>query len=56
MNNQSNKIINNSVTKLVNKTYQYGFSTNVEKDIIDKGLNEQTVKLISSKKMNHLFY
>jgi Fe-S cluster assembly protein SufB len=34
----------------VNKTYQYGFSTNIEKDIIQKGLNEQTVTLISSKK------
>ena len=48
--NQSNKVINNSLTKLVNKSYQYGFSTNVEKDIIEKGLNEQTIKLISSKK------
>ena len=48
--NQSNKIINNNLTKLVNKTYQYGFSTNIEKDIIDKGLNENTIRLISSKK------
>jgi Fe-S cluster assembly protein SufB len=48
--NQSNKIINNNLTKLVNKTYQYGFSTNIEKDIIEKGLNENTIRLISSKK------
>ena len=48
--NQSNKTINKNLTKLVNKTYQYGFSTNVEKDIIEKGLNENTIKLISSKK------
>ena len=48
--NQSNKVINNSLTKLVNKSYQYGFSTNVEKDIIKKGLNKQTIQLISSKK------
>ena len=48
--NQSNKVINNSLTKLVNKSYQYGFSTNIEKEIIEKGLNEQTIKLISSKK------
>jgi len=54
--NQSNKVINNSLTKLVNKSYQYGFSTNIEKDIIEKGLNEQTIKLISSKKKNQLFY
>jgi len=50
MNNQSNKIIDNSLTKLVNKSYEYGFSTNIEKDIIKKGLNEETVKLISLKK------
>ena len=47
---QSNKILNKNITKLVNKTYQYGFSTNIEKDIIEKGLNEETVKLISRKK------
>ena len=47
---QSNKILNKNITKLVNKTYQYGFSTNIEKDIIEKGLNEETVKLISQKK------
>ena len=48
--NQSNKILNTNITKLVNKTYQYGFSTNIEKDIIEKGLTEQTIKLISKKK------
>ena len=47
---QSNKILNKNITKLVNKTYQYGFSTNIEKDIIEKGLNKETVKLISQKK------
>ena len=47
---QSNKILNKNITKLVNKTYQYGFSTNIEKDIIEKGLNEETVRLISRKK------
>ena len=48
--NKSNKVLNSNITKLVNKTYQYGFSTNIEKDIIEKGLNEQTVRLISKKK------
>jgi len=47
---KSNKVLNKNITKLVNKTYQYGFSTSIEKDIIEKGLNEQTVKLISQKK------
>jgi len=48
--NQSNKIINSNLKKLVNKTYEYGFSTKIEKDIIEKGLNEKTIKLISTKK------
>ena len=48
--NQSNKILNKNITNLVNQTYQYGFSTSIEKDIIEKGLNENTVKLISKKK------
>jgi Fe-S cluster assembly protein SufB len=53
--NQSNKVLNTNITKLVNKTYQYGFSTNIEKDIIKKGLNEQTVTLISNKKQEPKF-
>jgi Fe-S cluster assembly protein SufB len=48
--NQSNKTLNTNITKLVNQTYQYGFSTNIEKDIIEKGVNEKTVRLISQKK------
>jgi len=53
--NQSNKVLNKNITKLVNKTYQYGFSTNIEKDIIEKGLSEETVKLISTKKKEPKF-
>jgi Fe-S cluster assembly protein SufB len=48
--NQSNKTLNTNITKLVNQTYQYGFSTSIEKDIIEKGLNETTIRLISNKK------
>lgn len=48
--NQSNKVLNKNISKLVNQTYQYGFSTTIEKDIIEKGLNEKTIKLISQKK------
>jgi Fe-S cluster assembly protein SufB len=48
--NQSNKVLNTNITKLVNQDYQYGFSTTIEKDIIDKGLSEKTVYLISQKK------
>ena len=48
--NQSNKILNNNVTKLVNQPYKYGFSTIIEKDIIEKGLNENVIYLLSKKK------
>ena len=48
--NQSNKTLNTDITKLVNQPYKYGFSTQIEKDIIEKGLNENVVRLISDKK------
>ncbi len=50
MSNQSNKILNTNITKLVNQPYKYGFSTNIEKEIIEKGLNETVIHLISQKK------
>lgn len=53
--NQSNKVLNKDITKLVNQNYQYGFSTNIEKDIIEKGLNENTIRLISKKKKETKF-
>ena len=48
--NKSKKVLNSNINKLLNRTYNYGFSTNIDKEIITKGLNEQTVKLISQKK------
>ena len=48
--NQSNKVLDTNLSKLVNKTYQYGFSTQIDKEIIEKGLNEQVIQLISQKK------
>jgi Fe-S cluster assembly protein SufB len=48
--NQSNKILNNNITNLVNQPYKYGFSTTIEKDIIEKGLNEKVIRLLSKKK------
>jgi len=50
MTNQSNKILDTKIKNLVTQDYQYGFSTNIEKDIIEKGLNENTIHLISKKK------
>jgi len=50
MNKQSNKNLNTDITNLVNQSYKYGFSTNIEQDQIKKGLNENVVRLISKKK------
>jgi Fe-S cluster assembly protein SufB len=38
------------VTELAEREYQHGFVTDIETDIIAKGLNEDVVRLISSKK------
>ena len=39
-----------SVTTLVNQPYKYGFVTDIEADIIPRGLSEDVVRLISAKK------
>ena len=38
------------VKSVVKKEYEYGFTTDVHTEIIDKGLNEDVVRLISAKK------
>jgi len=48
--NESKKTLDKNITKLVNQPYKYGFSTTIEKDIIEKGLNENVIRLISQKK------
>ena len=42
--------MSSSVESLVNKAYKYGFVTDIESDIAPKGLNEDTIRLISAKK------
>lgn len=41
---------NKYVKKFTEKKYKYGFTTDVHTEIIDKGLNEDVIRLISSKK------
>jgi Fe-S cluster assembly protein SufB len=55
MNEKSNKILDTNLTRLVNQPYKYGFSTEIEKDTIEKGLNENIIKLISQKKEEPAF-
>ena len=41
---------NEFVKKVAEKKYEFGFTTDIHTEIIDKGLNEDVVKLISEKK------
>ena len=41
---------NKYVKELTQEKYKYGFTTDVHTDIIEKGLNEDVVRLISAKK------
>ena len=49
MQDQKNKD-NEFVKEVVDQKYEYGFTTNVQTEIIPKGLNEDVVRLISKKK------
>jgi len=39
-----------TIEVLANREYKYGFVTDIESDVIPRGLNEETVRLISAKK------
>jgi Fe-S cluster assembly protein SufB len=42
--------MSSQVETLVNKEYKYGFVTDIESDVAPKGLNEDTIRMISAKK------
>ena len=42
--------ISKEVRELATREYQHGFSTDIDTDVIPKGLSENVVRLISSKK------
>ena len=44
------KTDNEFVRKFAEEKYKYGFTTEVHTDIIERGLNEEVIRLISSKK------
>ena len=41
---------NNILKKIADKAYEFGFVSKIKTDIIERGLNEDTIRLISSKK------
>ena len=53
MSNQEDRKSNEQnayVRSVVDKAYEFGFTTDVETEVIDRGLTEDTVRLISAKK------
>jgi Fe-S cluster assembly protein SufB len=42
--------VNTTLDKLTTGEYKYGFVTEIESDVIPRGLNEDTIRLISAKK------
>ncbi len=42
--------MSSTIDQLVNREYQYGFSTDIESDTLPPGLSEETVRFISAKK------
>ena len=42
--------MSSTLQSLATQPYQHGFVTDIESDIIPKGLNEDTIRLISKKK------
>ena len=48
------KTDNEFVRKFAEEKYKYGFTTEVHTDIIERGLNEDVIRLISSKKTNRV--
>ena len=47
---EGKKTDNEFVRKFAEEKYKYGFTTEVHTDIIERGLNEDVIRLISSKK------
>ena len=47
---------NSTVSKVLEKEYQYGFLTQIESEKIPKGINENIIRLISEKKKEPEFY
>ena len=53
MTNTSN--INESLNKLINEPYKYGFSTDIESESFPRGLTENIIRMISEKKEEPAF-
>jgi Fe-S cluster assembly protein SufB len=50
MSSPTASLISDEVREMANQEYQYGFVTDLETDVVPKGLSEEIIRLISSKK------
>ena len=48
-------VMNNSIIEQVENEYQYGFSTDIESNTFQKGLNEDVIRAILSVNKNQSF-
>ena len=48
--------MNTIINEIVDKEYKHGFVSNIDSEILDKGLNVKTIQEISKKKMNQTGY
>ena len=46
--------MNTIINEIVDKEYKHGFVSNIDSEILDKGLNVKTIQEISKKKMNQI--
>ena len=49
-NEEGKKPSNELVRQIADEKYKYGFTSDVHTDIIERGLNEDIIRLISAKK------
>ena len=54
MSDKDNK--NKEINEFLNKSYEYGFTTEIESETIPPGLDEEVVTLISKMKMSLNFF
>ncbi|MBT5542669.1 MAG: Fe-S cluster assembly protein SufB, partial [Gammaproteobacteria bacterium] len=50
MDPDNNQVSNPEIDNLIEKSYEYGFTTDIESETIAPGLNEDVIRLISKKK------
>ena len=48
----SEKLKNKDIKEFVNQNYKYGFSTEIESDNLENGLNEEEIRIFYGQKVD----